>query len=115
MNGRAYKVRCAEQYLHRSQRHQALNQKLAREIGFPPIGKQDGKLDCGEAPHLTQPSHSNDINLHAFTQSAKEAPQAGSTTPNVRFNLSEDSVEFMGLGAGKGYSGVVMGINFGNG
>jgi hypothetical protein len=58
---------------------------------------------------------SNGFRRHASTQSAKEASQAGSAMPNVRFNLSEDSMEFMGLGAGKGYSGVVMGINFGNG
>lgn len=49
------------------------------------------------------------------SQSVKEVSQAGNATPNTRFSLSEDKTEFGGLGAGNGYSDVVMGINFGNG
>ena len=51
----------------------------------------------------------------ASMHSVREASQAGNATPNDRMSLSEDSMEYRGLGAGKGYSDVAMGIKFGEG
>lgn len=66
----------------------------------------------GDATELS-PTMATPPSCHASMQSVKEASQTDNTTPNTRLIFAEDSMECCGLGAGKGYSSVTMGINFG--
>ena len=82
---------------------------------------QSAHMGIGVGSFSGNPRHNRITNdddgsiCHASMHRVKEASQAGNATPNVRLSLSEDSMEYRGLGAGKGYSGVEMGIKFGDG